>query len=120
VVISKYNMPKPATGERRRKGRLRIPRVVRVRPSDPAHHDFDEILPTMNTAVDSVYFASKNPNYKVGMRVFITHPYYDMPGAINRESLGEVVRVDELDHARRGIAIKILMPLYLGGKETLR
>ena len=74
----------------------------------------------MNTAVDSVYFASKNPSYKVGMRVFITHPYSDVPGSINRESLGEVVRIDELDHGRRGIAIRVLMPLYTGGKETLK
>jgi hypothetical protein len=30
------------------------------------------------------------------------------------------VRIDELDHGRRGIAVQILMPIYLGGKETLK
>jgi len=54
------------------------------------------------------------------MRVFITCPYSDSPGSINRESLGKVVRIDELGHGRRGIAVEILMPLYLGGKETVR
>jgi hypothetical protein len=113
-------MPRLGTEERRRKGRLKLPRVVRVRPSEPGRADFDEILPTQNAALDSVYFVSKNRGYKEGMRVFITFPYLEDPGSINQESLGKVVRVDELDHGRRGIAIQILMPLYLGAKETLR
>jgi hypothetical protein len=106
--------------ERRRKGRLKVPRVVRVRPSVPGLSDFDEILPTLNAAANSVYFASKNRRYQEGMRVFITYPYSEEPGAINRESLGKVVRIDELDHGRRGIAVEILMSVYLGGKETVR
>jgi hypothetical protein len=113
-------MTRPKGVERRRKGRLKVPRVVRVRPSDPGLPDFDEILPTVNAAVDSVYFATKNPKYREGMRVFITFPYSEEPGSLNRESLGKVVRVDELDHGRRGIAVQILMPLYLGGKETVK
>ncbi len=113
-------MARPPAQERRRKVRLRLPQTVRVRPSDPRRIDFDEILPTVNTSRDSVYFVSKNTDYKEGMRVFITFPYSDRPGSINRESLGKVVRIDELGHGRRGIAVEILMPLYLGGKETVR
>jgi hypothetical protein len=74
----------------------------------------------MNASRDSVYFASKNESYVEGMRVFITFPYSDAPGSLNRESLGEVIRVDDLGQGRRGIAIKILMPIYVGGKETVR
>ena len=106
--------------ERRRKGRLKVPRVVRVRPSDARGHDFDEILPTLNSSRDSVYFVSKHGSYRVDMRVFITYPYSDAPGSINRESLGRVVRIQELGDGRRGIAVEILMPIYTGGKETLR
>jgi hypothetical protein len=54
------------------------------------------------------------------MRLFITCPYSDGLGSINSESLGRVVRIDDLGHGRRGIAVEILMPLYLGGKETLK
>ena len=54
------------------------------------------------------------------MRVFVTYPYADGPGSLNREYLGQVVRTDELDHGRRGVAVQLLMPIYLGGKETLR
>src|SRR5512136_203500 len=113
-------MPRLGTEERRRKGRLRIPRVVRVRPSEPGLTDFDEILPTQNSALDSVYFVSKNRRYKEGLRVFITYPYADTPGSINRAYLGKVVRVAELDHGRRGIATQILLLLYVGAKETVR
>lgn len=90
-----------------------------MRPSD-AHLNFDDILPTLNATRDSVYFASKNTTYVEGMRVFITFPYSDATGSLNRESLGQVVRVDDLGQGRRGIAIQILMPLYVGGKETQR
>ena len=113
-------MARPPAQERRRKSRLRLPQTVRVRPSDPRLLDFDEILPTVNTSRDSVYFVSKNQAYEEGMRVFVTCPYSDGPGSINRESLGKVVRIDELGHGRRGIAVEILMTLYLGGKETVR
>jgi hypothetical protein len=106
--------------ERRRRARLKLPQVVRVRPSDAHRHNFDEILPTLNASRDSVYFASKNGSYVEGMRVFITYPYSDSFGSINRESLGKVVRIDDLGHGRRGIAVEILMPIYIGGKETLR
>ncbi len=106
--------------ERRRKGRLKLPQTVRVRPSDPHFHDFDEILPTLNTSRDSVYFASKNEFYKEGMRLFVTYPYSDELGSLNRESLGKIVRIDDLGNGRRGIAVEILMPVYLGGKETLK
>jgi hypothetical protein len=34
--------------------------------------------------------------------------------------VGKVVRIDDLGHGRRGIAVQILMPIYLGGKETVR
>lgn len=105
--------------ERRRRTRLKLRQVVRVRPSD-SHLHFDEVLPTLNTARDSVYFASKNSSYMEGMRVFITFPYSDAPGSLNRESLGEVLRVDDLGQGRRGVAIQILMPVYTGGKETVR
>ena len=104
--------------DRRRRTRLRLQQTVRVRPSDAQGHDFDEILPTLNTSRDSIYFASKNESYMEGMRVFVTYPYSDGPGSLNRESLGRVVRIDDLGHGRRGIAVEILMPLYLGGKET--
>ncbi len=119
-LCSQTTMARHPGPERRRKGRLKLPQVVRVRPSDADFHDFDEILPTLNAARDSVYFASKNQFYREGMRLFVTYPYSDTLGSINREFVGKVVRIDDLGHGRRGIAVQILMPIYLGGKETVR
>src|SRR5215831_8607735 len=119
-LVGRETMERPSTIERRRRARLKLPQTVRVRPSDPIRYDFDEILPTLNISRNSVYFASKNGFYKEGMRVFITFPYSDSLGSINRESLGRVVRVDDLGEGRRGIAVEILMPIYVGGKETVR
>lgn len=113
-------MARPSGPERRRKARLRLPQQIRVRPSDPQRHDFDEILPTVNTSRESVYFATKNAFYKQDMRVFVTYPYSDGPGSLNREYLGKVVRVDDLGNGRHGVAVEFLMPVYLGGKETLK
>jgi len=103
--------------ERRRKAQLRFPQTLRVRPSDPQRHDFDEILPTLNTPRDSFYFASKNEFYTVGMCLSIKCPYSDGLGSINRESLGRVVRIDDLGNGRRGTVVEILMPLYFGAKK---
>lgn len=115
-----FTMAQRKGPERRRKGRLRLTQTIRVRPSDPHLHDFDEVLPTLNSSRNSVYFASKNEHYTEGMRVFITYPYSEGLDSINRDSLGKVVRIDDLGNGRRGIAVDILMPVYLGGKETLR
>ena len=60
--------------ERRREGRLRLPQTVRVRPADPQRNEFDGILPTPNTARDSVCFDSKNEFYTEGLCLFITIP----------------------------------------------
>ncbi len=86
--------------ERRRKARLRLPQTIRVRPSDAHLHDFDEILPTLNTSRDSVYFASKNAFYTEGMRLFVTCPYSDGLGSINRESLGKVREMQPANRRR--------------------
>src|SRR5206468_7719639 len=119
-VCSHSTMARLTGPERRRKGRLKLPQTVRVRPSDARGHYFDEVLPTLNTSRNSVYFASKNEFYTEGMRVFVTYPYSDGPGSLNRESLGKAVRIDDLGRGRRGIAVEILMPIYIGGKETVK
>ena len=50
----------------------------------------------------------------------MTYPYSDGLGSIKRDSLGKVVLIADLGNGRRGIAVDILMPVYLGGNETLR
>ena len=104
-------MGRPPGPERRTKLRLKLPQVVRVRPSEPHLYEFDEILSTLNAARDSAYFVSQNDLYEEGMRLFVTFPYSKAPGSINRDFVAKVVRIDDLGKGRRGIAIQILMPL---------
>lgn len=106
--------------ERRRKARTKIPQMVRVRPSEPLLDTFDEVLPTVNAARNSVYFVAQRDVYHTGMRLFVTFPYSTAPGAINQEFLGYVARIDQLAGGRRGVAVELLMPIYVGTKETIR
>lgn len=82
--------------------------------------DFDEILPTLNSAKNSVYFVPQNGIFAPDMRVFITYPYAEEAGAINQEFLGRVARVDKLPGNKQGVAVELLMPIFVGTKETIR
>ena len=106
--------------ERRRKGRAKLAQPIRVRPSEPGGHNFDEVLVSINVCRDGVYFPTEQETYYKGMRVFITFPYNEGPGAINLEYIGEVVRIDELSHGRKGIAVHLKMKVNLGSHTTFR
>jgi hypothetical protein len=113
-------MARPSNQERRRKIRNRLPQMVRVRPSEPTRHNFDEILPTLNSSRESVYFVPQNVIFTLDMRVFVTFPYDTSPGSLNQEYIGKVTRVDKLPGEKQGVAVQLLMPIYLGTKETIR
>ena len=113
-------MIRPTSQERRRKIRTKVPRMIRVRPSEPTAEEFDEILPTINASRNSVYFVPQNGIFEPDMRVFVTYPYASDPGSINQEFLGAVTRVDKLPGNKQGVAVKLLMPIYVGTKETIR
>ena len=79
---------------------------VRVRPCDPLFAE--EICTTANVSRSWLYFVTPTKNYVVGMNVLITLNFGpDDP--IHRERIGDVVRVEELEEDKRGIAIRILM-----------
>jgi len=113
-------MVRPSGPERRNKLRLKLPQVVRVRPSEPHMYEFDEILSTLNAARDGAYFVSQNDLYEEGMRLFVTFPYSKAPGSINRDFVAKVVRIEDLGKGRRGIAVQILMPLSSTRGDSVR
>src|SRR5712664_3484012 len=113
-------MTRPSSQERRQKTRSKVPRMIRVRPSEPTSEEFDEILPTINASRNSVYFVPQNGIFAPNMRVFVTYPYASDPGSINQEFLGKVTRVDKLPGDKQGVAVGLLMPIYVGTKETIR
>ena len=79
---------------------------VLVRPCDPVYPE--EICTTANVSRNGLYFVTLTKHYFVGMNVIVTLNFG--PGdPIHRERIGDVVRVEELDEGKWGIAIRILM-----------
>ncbi|HXP80760.1 MAG TPA: PilZ domain-containing protein [Verrucomicrobiae bacterium] len=79
---------------------------VLVRPCDPLYPE--EICTTANVSRSGLYFVTSTKHYVVGMNVLVTLNFGpDDPK--HREQIGDVVRVDELDEDKRGVAIRILM-----------
>ena len=108
--------PTPAStrrmSDRRNKRRAQISQKLRVRPSEPAQN-FDEVQSTINACRDGLYFSTELKEYRKEMRLFVTFPYSDAPGAVNMEYIGRVVRIDPLPRNRFGIAVQLVMSMNL-------
>jgi hypothetical protein len=102
--------PKP---EQRHWPRVRLSCPVRARPSQPTVEEFDDVLETVNSCRSGCYFATDSARYRKRLRLFITVPYSVVPGAINRDYIGEVVRVDDLPGGRTGVAVNLLTTIGL-------
>jgi PilZ domain len=105
---------------RRRMPRTKIAQTIRVRPSMPVQNNFDDVARTLNASRTGIYFAARRAEYCKDMRLFVTYPFSTTPGTLNQEFVGRVVRVDELDDGRRGIAVELLTPLHLAPYEPTR
>ena len=101
--------------ERRSSRRCKITQLMRIRPSDPERTAFDDIRGTLSVSRTGVYFHSSEPEYEVGMRLFVTMPYSKEPAAMAREYLAEVVRRDPLPNGLFGVGFKILMEIGFQG-----
>jgi hypothetical protein len=101
----------PTQTERRGSRRCKITQLMRLRPSDPEKDPFDDLRGTLSVSRSGVYFQTSEKGYELGMRLFVTMPYSHDAGAMNREYLAEVVRVDALANSMTGIGFKILMEI---------
>ena len=97
--------------ERRGTRRCKITQLMRIRPSDPEHENFEDLRGSMSVSRSGVYFQTSEKGYEIGLRLFVTMPYSKEPAAISREYLAEVVRRDVLPTGMFGIGIKILMEI---------
>jgi len=104
----------PSLPEKRNKGRVKLERSIRVRPSVPGTQAREEmILETLNVSRHGLYFVTASSAYHKNMRLFITYPYSSAPGAINRDYIAEITRIDRLPNDLYGIAIRFLTTLSL-------
>jgi hypothetical protein len=109
----KHKPAGPLLLEKRDKGRLKLARSIRVRPSLPGSKVVEEILETLNVSRHGLYFATACSSYYKGMRLFVTYPYSSAHGAINRDYLAKVVRVNRLPNDLYGIAVQFSTTLSL-------
>jgi len=94
--------------ERRRNRRIRIGQPLKVRPSDPRDHHFEEVSTTKNVSRDGIYFLSKNKTFYEGMRLFITLPFHLPSDPLDQEYIGQVARIENLSDGSRGIAVQLI------------
>lgn len=92
--------------EKRLSPRAKVSRMLRVRPSEGEH--FEELPMTANVSKHGIYFHTHLPNYRMGMRLFVTYPFTFTNDPMKSEYLAEVVRVGKLADSRFGIAIRLL------------
>jgi hypothetical protein len=91
--------------ERRNTARIALQQVVRIRPIDPQLPP--EYCTTVNISQGGLYFTTLARHYAIGTNVYVTGDF--QPGSpINRGLKGAVVRVDQLEADRFGVAIQIL------------
>lgn len=94
--------------DRRRSRRIRIGQPVRIRPSDPKDKYFEDTNTTRNVSREGIYFVTRIGTYYEGMRLFVVVPHHKPKEPQDREYLGQVVRVDVLSEAERGVAVQFL------------
>lgn len=93
--------------ERRRYPRIDLSQAIRIRPFDPSLPP--EYCTTSNASRDGLYFPTQAVHYVLGMSVYVTTDFQpDSP--LNITFVGVVVRIDNLESDKWGIAIHVLAP----------
>ncbi len=95
-----------AIKERRQRQREDLSVPVRVCPCDPRYSE--EVCTTLNVSRNGLYFATSTGHYFPGMNVIVTLNFrWDDP--MQREYIGDVVRLERLEDGKWGVAVRILM-----------
>jgi hypothetical protein len=95
--------------EKRISGRAKVSRMLRIRPSDTDIEHFEELTVSTNVSKNGIYFHSHRRIFRAGMRLFITYPFTFENDPMKSEYLAEVVRVEDLEGNRFGVAVRLLM-----------
>jgi hypothetical protein len=109
--------PKPRAVERsagkasrdaRRRKRLKLSLPVHLRPFHPRFSEIEDVGQVVDFTCDGLYFITCMPHYFVGMRLIVTFPYGDNISA-HRKFLASIVRLEQRDDQKRGIALRFLL-----------
>ena len=102
---------KEGGGERRVHNRSQLRLPIRVRASSRGWK-VEEFNKTANVARGGLYFLTRH-TYMKDMRIEVTYPYSDAPDAINRDYPAEIVRLDQAESGRTGVALRFKVDLGL-------
>jgi hypothetical protein len=94
--------------DRRNVRRVKLHQPIKVRPSSPKDGEFEDVSQTENASKRGIYFETPILSYFVGMRVYVTLPYFSQSDRKNREYFGQVIRVEKIENGKRGVAVQIL------------
>jgi hypothetical protein len=97
--------------ERRQAQREDLSELVLICPCDPECPE--EVCTTLNISRNGLYFTTTTGHYFPGMNVIVT-PNFHPDDSMQREFMGDVVRLERLEDGKWGVAIRILM-LYNPG-----
>lgn len=106
-VSGKVTLTEVEWGDRRRTRRVGLSLPTRIRPLDPRCAHQEEVRSTLDFSRTGLYFITRRNHYAVGMRVLLTFPY-SKKAPIQREFLGEVVRIEKFPDGSGGIAVQFL------------
>jgi len=95
-----------ATTERRRAPRENVSESVLICPCDPECPE--EVCTTLNVSPNGLYFTTTTEHYFPGMNVIVT-PDFRPDEPMQREYIGDVVRLERLGDGKWGVAVRILM-----------
>ena len=101
-----------ALNERRQTQREDLSEPVLICPCDPECPE--EVCTTLSVSRNGLYFTTTTGHYFPGMDVIVT-PNFRPDDSMQREYIGDVVRLERLEDGKWGVAIRILMPHNLGG-----
>jgi hypothetical protein len=105
-MLEGENQVQPINKAGSRQPRAKLSQPMRVRPHDPRCPE--EICITLNVSRTGFYFETSLGHYFSGMDVYVTRNFH-LGDPMNREELGDVVRVERLETRKWGVAIRVLI-----------
>lgn len=90
--------------ERRGERRVKVDRLVYVRPADADSGHFEEVRSMRDLSRSGFYFTTERNFYRPGIQLNVVPAF----GTLNLEYLGEVVRVEKLSGGEFGVAVRLM------------
>jgi hypothetical protein len=97
-----------AKRDARRRKRLKVSLPVHLCAFDARFRDIEDVGEVVDFTRDGLYFTTCMPHYFVGLRLVVTFPFGDKVVA-HRKFLGSIVRVEDLDKSKSGVAVRFLL-----------